>query len=98
MELLGIDFMTALRNAQEATPSENLNQFLGNLLNLIDNGGEITEFFSVQIENSRIKTKSDQTLFLDMLGMIAEGYVSGFVAGPLFLIIVSVTLGSMKGL
>jgi flagellar protein FlaJ len=97
MELLGIDFMTALRQAQDATPSENLNQFLGNLTNLIDNGGEITDFFSVQIENYRIKTKSDQILFLDMLGMIAEGYVTGFVAGPLFLIIVAVTLGSMKG-
>jgi flagellar protein FlaJ len=97
MELLGIDFMTALRHAQDATPSEDLNQLLGNLINLIDNGGEVTEFFSVQIENYRIKTKSDQSLFLDMLGMIAEGYVSGFVAGPLFLIIVAVTLGSMKG-
>ncbi|CAG0949612.1 hypothetical protein METP3_00128 [Methanosarcinales archaeon] len=97
MELLGIDFMTSLRNAQAETPSQELNLFLGNLITLIDNGGEITDFFSMQIENYRVKTKSDHTLFLDMLGMIAEGYVTGFVAGPLFLIIVAVSLGSMKG-
>ncbi len=97
MELLGIDFMSALRNVQENTPSQNLNEFLGNLITLIDNGGDITDFFSMQIENNRIKAKTDHTLFLDMLGMIAEGYVTGFVAGPLFLIIVAVTLGSMKG-
>lgn len=97
MELLGIDFMSALRNVQNETPSENLNQFLGNLITLIDNGGEVSEFFSVQIGNYRTKTKSDHSLFLDMLGMIAESYVTGFVAGPLFMIIVAVTLGSMKG-
>lgn len=97
MELLGIDFMTALRNLQNETPSQNLSELLGNLITLIDNGGEITDFFAMQIENSRVKTKSEHGLFLDMLGMIAEGYVTGFVAGPLFLIIVAVTLGSMKG-
>ena len=84
MELLGIDFMTALRNLQNETPSQNLSELLGNLITLIDNGGEITDFFAMQIENSRVKTKSEHGLFLDMLGMIAEGYVTGFVAGPLF--------------
>jgi flagellar protein FlaJ len=97
MELLGIDFMSALRNVQAETPSQELNQFLGNLITLIDNGGDISDFFSMQIDNYRVKTKSEHSLFLDMLGMIAEGYVTGFVAGPLFMIIVAVTLGSMKG-
>ncbi|MDW7725650.1 MAG: type II secretion system F family protein [Candidatus Methanoperedens sp.] len=97
MEFLGIDFMSALRNVQADTPSRDLNEFLGNLITLIDNGGDITDFFSMQIESYRVKTKRDHTLFLDMLGMIAEGYVTGFVAGPLFLIIVAVTLGSMQG-
>lgn len=96
MELLGIDFMQALRNVQKETPSQNLNEFLGNLITIVDNGGDVTDFFSVQIENYRITKKSEHTLFLDLLGMIAEGYVTGFVAGPLFIIIVGVTLGSMK--
>ncbi len=96
-ELLGIDFMNALRNLQKETPSQNLNQFLGNLITLIDNGGDVTDFLEIQIDNYRTKTKSEHTLFLDMLGMIAETYVTGFVAGPLFMIIVAATLGSMKG-
>jgi len=70
MELLGIDFMSAFE-CPERTPSENLNQFLGNLITLIDNGGEVSEFFSVQI-GIPDKDKSDHSLFLDMLGMIAE--------------------------
>ena len=97
MEILGIDFMSALRNVQDETPSQELNKFLGNLITLIDNGGDVSDFFAVQIDNYRTKTKSDHSLFLDMLGMIAESYVTGFVAGPLFMIIVAVTLGSMKG-
>lgn len=96
-ELLGINFMEALRNVQKETPSESLKTFLGNLITMIDNGGDITDFFSIQIENYRTKTKTEHTLFLDMLGMIAETYVTGFVAGPLFMIIVAATLGSMKG-
>ncbi len=96
MDLLGIDFMTALRNIQNETPSENFSNFIGNLISLIDHGGDITEFLGMQIENFRKKTKTEHTVFLDMLGLVAEGYVSGFVAGPLFLIIAGVTLGSMK--
>lgn len=96
-ELLGIDFMNSLRNVQKETPSQNLNLFLGSLITIIDNGGDITDFFSMQIDNYRTKTKSEHTLFLDMLSMMAETYVTGFVAGPLFLIIVAATLGSMKG-
>ncbi len=96
MDLLGIDFMTALRNLQKETPSPNFSQFIGNLISLIDHGGNIADFLAMQIENFRKKTKSEHQVFLDMLGLIAESYVSGFVAGPLFLIIVGVTLGSMK--
>lgn len=96
-EILGINFMEALRNVQKETPSPSLNAFLGNLITMIDNGGDITDFFSMQIENYRTKTKTEHTLFLDMLGMMAETYVTGFVAGPLFMIIVAATLGSMKG-
>ena len=96
-ELLGVDFMTALRNAQMSTPSPSFSQFIGNLITLIDNGGDITEFMEIQIDSYRRKTKSEHSLFLDMLGMIAESYVTGFVAAPLFILIVAVTLGAMKG-
>ncbi|NOR17978.1 hypothetical protein GQ543_09790, partial [candidate division WOR-3 bacterium] len=96
-ELLGADFMTALRNVQMSTPSPSFSQFIGNLITLIDNGGDITEFLEIQIDSNRRKTKSEHSLFLDMLGMIAESYVTGFVAAPLFILIVAVTLGAMKG-
>ena len=96
-ELLGADFMTALRNLQMSTPSPSFSQFIGNLITLTDNGGDITEFLEIQIDSYRRKTKSEHSLFLDMLGMIAESYVTGFVAAPLFILIVAVTLGAMKG-
>lgn len=97
MELLGIDFMHALKNVQKDTPSKDFKQFLGYLVSIIDNGGDITEFLSIQIDNFQVKKKTDHTLFLDLLSMIAEGYVTGFVAGPLFLIVTGVTIGSMQG-
>ncbi|MBC2699356.1 MAG: hypothetical protein HF976_13450 [ANME-2 cluster archaeon] len=96
-ELLGADFMTALKNLQMSTPSPSFSQFIGNLITLIDNGGDIPEFLEIQIDSYRRKTKSEHSLFLDMLGMIAESYVTGFVAAPLFILIVAVTLGAMKG-
>lgn len=96
MELLGIDFMTALRKLQEETPSQNLAMFIGNIRTLIDNGGDIPDFLAMQIENNRLKMRSDYRLFLDMLELIAEAYVTGFVAGPLFIIIAGATIGSMQ--
>jgi len=96
-ELLGADFMTALKNLQMSTPSPSFSQFIGNLITLIDNGGDVPEFLEIQIDSYRRKTKSEHSLFLDMLGMIAESYVTGFVAAPLFILIVAVTLGAMKG-
>jgi len=96
-DLLGIDFMTALRNIQYQTPSSNFDQLVGNLITLIDNGGDIEDFLGIQIERYRTDTKSEHSLFLDMLGMLAEAYVTGFVAAPLFILIVAVTIGAMKG-
>lgn len=97
MDLLGIDFMHALGNIQKETPSEQFKEFLVNLTTIVDNGGDLTEFFSIQIENYRLKKKSDHTLSLDLLSMVAECYVTGFVAGPLFIIVTGVTLGAMQG-
>lgn len=96
MELLGVDLMTALANVQSTTPSESFRTFIGNLVTVVDTGGDITEYLGMQIENLRTKARSEQTLFLEMLGLVAESYVTGFVAGPLFIITMGVTLGSMQ--
>ncbi len=96
MEMLGYDFTTALKNLHYSTASDNLRTFIENMISLIESGGDINEFLFLQTRDFQAKASADQKIFLELLGLIAESYVTGFVAGPLFIIIVGIVLGSMQ--
>jgi flagellar protein FlaJ len=44
IELFGNDLFTALRDARNLTPSANLEQFLDDLLSVLDSGFDVTNF------------------------------------------------------
>jgi archaeal flagellar protein FlaJ len=67
-----------------------LQDLLSNLLSVIDSGGDVTTYLNNKAEQYRMRIMQDQKSFLEILGLIAESYVTMFVAGPLFIIIVSV--------
>ncbi len=95
MDYFGNDLRTALHNICEITPSANFRDLMYNLLTVIDSGGNISTYFKDKSEQYLNKAKVEQKGFLETLGLIAESYVTAFVAGPLFIIILGVMMSVM---
>ncbi|WP_342305152.1 type II secretion system F family protein [Methanolobus sp. ZRKC5] len=95
MDYFGHDLRTALSNASEITPSDRFQDLIYNLLTVIDSGGNIPNYFRDKSEQYLIKAEVDQKGFLETLGLLAESYVTAFVAGPLFIIIMGVMMAVM---
>ena len=96
-DYFGYDVLTAIRHLAETTPSEKLKDFLEDLLSVIESGGDMAEFLSVRVRLYQEEAKFEQKQFLTTLSLVAESYVTVFVAGPLFLIIIMVVMGMMGG-
>ena len=88
MEYFGHDLRTALRNTSELTPSAKFQDLTHNLLSVIDSGGDIPKYFKDKSDQYLKEAIIDQKGYLETLGLIAESYVTAFVAGPLFIIII----------
>lgn len=96
-EFFGYDVVTAIRHLAETTPSEKLKMFLEDLLSVIESGGDMAEFLSTRVRMYQEEARFEQRQFLNVLSIVAESYVTLFVAGPLFLIIIMVVMGMMGG-
>jgi flagellar protein FlaJ len=92
MEYFGHDLRTALRNTSELTPSAKFQDLTHNLLAVIDSGGDIPKYFKDKSDQYLKEAIIDQKGYLETLGLIAESYVTAFVAGPLFIIIMGVMM------
>jgi len=92
MEYFGHDLRTALRNTSELTPSAKFQDLMHNLLSVIDSGGDIPRYFKDKSDQYLKEAIIDQKGYLETLGLIAESYVTAFVAGPLFIIIMGVMM------
>ena len=95
MDYFGYDLRNALKNVSEITPSERFQDLIYNLLTVIDTGGNIPKYFQDKSEQYLQQTIMDQKGFLDTLALLAESYVTAFVAGPLFIIIMGVMMAVM---
>ena len=96
-DFFGYDVVTAIRHLAETTPSEKLKDFLEDLLSVIESGGDMAEFLSSRVRLYQEEARFEQRQFLNVLSIVAESYVTLFVAGPLFLIIIMVVMGMMGG-
>ncbi len=94
-ELYGSDMITALKNGAVRTQSGKFRDFLENLVNVAATSGDLETFFGSMTANYQNSSESDQGMYLELLGMFAETYITVFVAGPLFLITILVVMGMM---
>ncbi len=95
MDYFGHDLRTAISNISEITPSERFQDLMQNLLTIIDSGGSIPRYFQDKSEQYLQKSIVDQKGFLETLALLSESYVTAFVAGPLFIIILGVMMAVM---
>jgi archaeal flagellar protein FlaJ len=96
-DFFGYDVVSAIRHLSETTPSEKLKNFLEDLLSVIESGGDMGEFLNTRVRMYQEEARFEQRQFLNVLSIVAESYVTLFVAGPLFLIIIMVVMGMMGG-
>ena len=93
VELFGDDLNTAMKNLQRTTPSTNLRDFLNDLAIVFDSGGNVTTYLGAKTEYYRDQAKQELELVLKTIEIMAEVYVTAFVAGPIALIIMVVAQG-----
>ena len=95
MEFFGYDLRTAIQRCVDSTPSQKFQDFMHSLLTAIDSGGNIVTFFADKSEEFLDGAVADQQGFLATLELIAESYVTAFVAGPLFIIVIQTVMSVM---
>lgn len=95
MDLFGEDMLSAVERAAIRSPSEEFGDFTENLSNVLQSGRSVSQFLNEQYERYQEEAESRQEQFLELLGALAEGYVSLFVVGPLLLITILEIIGLM---
>ncbi|MFW5965589.1 MAG: type II secretion system F family protein [Halodesulfurarchaeum sp.] len=97
IDLLGADLISALQRTSKRTPNEELEEFTENLASVLQSGGSLGEFLSDQYQYHLEEESAQQDRFVELLGALAEAYVTIFVAGMLFLITILVVIGLLLG-
>lgn len=97
IEVLGHNLVTGMRNLALTTPSPSLQDFLQGAITVVTSGGELEPYFKIKTEQYLIENRQKQKEFLETLGLLGETYVTAFVAGPLFMIVVISIMAIMGG-
>ncbi len=97
VKMFNVDVQSALKNAGMRTPSESFRSLVESLSTIITTGSDLVAFFLSKSEQYRLKALEDNKSFMEMLGLLSEVYVTGFAAGPLFIITLLVVLGVLGG-
>lgn len=97
MELRSTDMLEALRLAGRRSPSDNFSDFMDDVVGVLDSGAETSGFFSDKADEMLEQAERDQKAFIETLALMGEVYVTAFVAGPLFLIIITVVMSMLGG-
>jgi len=88
VELLGFDFITALRNLATVTASPQMRSFMQGAVTTTLSGGEMGSYFINAAKMYMEERRRKYGDFITMLGLFAELYVVGLVAGPLLIVVV----------
>ncbi|WP_459192368.1 type II secretion system F family protein [Halosimplex sp. J119] len=94
-EYFDTDYRTAIRNQSIQTPSDELSQFLTDMLSIVDSGGDMTSFLEDQKDKHMRTAKQEQKKMLDTLELFGEMYMT-LSLFPLLLIIILVIMSMMS--
>jgi flagellar protein FlaJ len=98
IKILGRDLVSAMKNVAATTPSYRLQEFLQGAITIVSSGGDLETYFKIKAEQFVVENQRIQREFLETLGLLAETYVTAFVAGPLFLIVMISVMTIMGGM
>jgi archaeal flagellar protein FlaJ len=87
-ELLGVDILTAIREGATRSPSKRFQDFLQGVVTTATSGGQLKPYFLVKAEQYEAENKLAGLQRTETMGLMAEVFVIGVVAFPLFLVII----------
>ncbi|AGB15911.1 archaeal flagella assembly protein J [Halovivax ruber XH-70] len=93
-EYFDTDYRTAIRNQAIETPSDELSQFLTDMLSIVNSGGDMESFLQDKKEKHMRTAKQQQELTLETLELFGEMYMT-LSLFPLLLIIILVIMQMM---
>ncbi|WP_372912728.1 type II secretion system F family protein [Salinigranum sp.] len=94
-EYFGTDYRTAIRQQSLTTPSDELSQFLTDMLSIVNSGGDMQQFLDDKKDKHMRTAKQEQEVTLETLELFGEMYMT-LSLFPLLLIIILVIM-SMLG-
>ena len=97
VELLGFDFISALRNLTSTTPSTHLRTFIQGALTNALSGGEMGTYFISKARETMEENRKKFAEFIEALGLISEVYIIGLVAAPLLVIVMFAAMMMLGG-
>ncbi len=97
MDFCGYDQFTAIQRLADTTPSDKLRFFLSELSSTYRSIGNAEVFLHGKLQEMQKEGEVAQRSYLSSLGAIAEMYITLFVAGPLFVVIVIMVIGLISG-
>ena len=98
IKVMGNDLVHAMKTVAATTPSYRYQEFLQGAITIVSSGGDLEAYFKIKAEQYVIENRRQQKEFLETLGLIAETYITAFVAGPLFLIVMMSIMATMGGM
>ena len=97
IELFGNDLFSALRDARSITPSENLEQFVDDMISVLDSGSDFSTFLEDEAGTYMDQARDEQESFLGTLAILSEIFIVAFVAAPLLLIVTLLVISIVGG-
>ncbi|KAF5434145.1 flagellar protein FlaJ [Candidatus Methanophagaceae archaeon] len=88
VELLGWDFMAALKKLAAVTPSANMRTMLQGAITTALSGGEMGDYFVNAAREYMGERRAIYESLIETQGLFAEVYVIGIVVAPLLLVVV----------
>ncbi|AKB76943.1 hypothetical protein MSHOH_0460 [Methanosarcina horonobensis HB-1 = JCM 15518] len=92
IEYFGKDLQDSLWDAADRTPSEQFKDLVDGLISIVSSGGDITLYLKNKTDLYKSNANKEHKRFLDTLGLLAEVYITVFVVGPLFLMVILVVM------
>ncbi len=97
IELMGIDTITALKNAIVISPSKKFKEFIQGIIGVIQSGSELAPYFDRCVDKYMYEDLEERKKGLDSLAIMAESFVVTVIAFPLFLVIIISIMGLTSG-
>ncbi len=98
IEVFGYDTTTALAESASRTPSPSLKDLLWGIVTIVRTGGDLRQYLVSKAKELMDKRRMVESQYLDTLSLMAEMYITLFVAGPVLFVIMVTVMGSMTNL